>query len=286
MKAIHGGQAQTERIDAHKIAVLLRGGMLPQAYVDPAEMRATRHLLRRRMPLMRHRAGLRAPIPNTPSQYNLPQIGTKLAYKANRGGGAERLSEPAVQPSLAVDLTRIGSYARRRTALALELVTTAQGPGAQTVSRLRSSPGVGNILALVLLYASHDLHRFPRVQEVGSYGRLLKCAKESAGKRYGPAGAQIGTADRTGAFSEAAVLFWRNHPAGPKDLARLANTHGTGNAWTGLAPTRARAVDDMLRRAPAVDLDKFCSESGRGTREPDASLDAEGISLRNVLWQG
>src|SRR5215469_18884694 len=33
MKAIHGGKAKTDKIDAHKIAVLLRGGMLPQAYV-------------------------------------------------------------------------------------------------------------------------------------------------------------------------------------------------------------------------------------------------------------
>ena len=41
MKAIHGGKAKNDRIDAHKIAVLLRGGMLPQAYVYPAEMRAT-----------------------------------------------------------------------------------------------------------------------------------------------------------------------------------------------------------------------------------------------------
>ena len=31
MKAIHGGKAKNDRIDAHKIAVLLRGGMLPQA---------------------------------------------------------------------------------------------------------------------------------------------------------------------------------------------------------------------------------------------------------------
>jgi len=47
MKAIHGGKAKNDRIDAHKIAVLLRGGMLPQAYVYPAAMRATRDLLRR-----------------------------------------------------------------------------------------------------------------------------------------------------------------------------------------------------------------------------------------------
>ncbi len=42
MKAIHGGKAKNDRIDALKIATLLRGGMLPQAYVYPAGMRATR----------------------------------------------------------------------------------------------------------------------------------------------------------------------------------------------------------------------------------------------------
>jgi transposase len=31
MKAIHGGKAKNDKIDAQKIAVLLRGGMLPQA---------------------------------------------------------------------------------------------------------------------------------------------------------------------------------------------------------------------------------------------------------------
>src|SRR5437899_12993113 len=56
MKAIHGGKAKNDKIDAHKIAVLLRGGMVPQAYVYPAEMRATRALLRRRCPLVRKRA--------------------------------------------------------------------------------------------------------------------------------------------------------------------------------------------------------------------------------------
>jgi transposase len=47
-KAIHGGKAKNDKIDAHKIAGLLRGGRFPLAYVYPAEMRATRDLLRRR----------------------------------------------------------------------------------------------------------------------------------------------------------------------------------------------------------------------------------------------
>ena len=78
MKAIHGGKAKNDRIDAHKIAVLLRGGMIPQAYVYPAEMRSTRDLLRRRMHLMRQRAELLAHVQNTNHQYNLPDIGKKI----------------------------------------------------------------------------------------------------------------------------------------------------------------------------------------------------------------
>jgi hypothetical protein len=43
-KAIHGGKAQHDTRDAHKLAALWRGRMLPQASGSPAEMRATRDL--------------------------------------------------------------------------------------------------------------------------------------------------------------------------------------------------------------------------------------------------
>src|SRR6266571_7572930 len=95
-KAIHGGKAKNDNIDAQKMAVLRRGGMLPQAYVSPAALRATRDLLRRRMHLMRKRAALRAHIQHTHRQYNLPEIGKQLAYKANRDGVAARFPDPAL----------------------------------------------------------------------------------------------------------------------------------------------------------------------------------------------
>ena len=44
MKAIHGGKAKNDKIDSHKIAVLLRGGMIPVAYLYPPQMRSTRDL--------------------------------------------------------------------------------------------------------------------------------------------------------------------------------------------------------------------------------------------------
>ena len=58
MKAIHGAKAKNDKLDAFKIASLLRGGTLPMAYVYPPEMRATRDLLRRRLHLVLARRSL------------------------------------------------------------------------------------------------------------------------------------------------------------------------------------------------------------------------------------
>jgi hypothetical protein len=96
MQAIHGGKTKNDTIDAQNIAVLRRGGMLPQASVSPAAMRATRDLLRRRTHVMRTRAELLAHIHKTQSPYNLPEMGKKSADKAHREGVAERLPAPAV----------------------------------------------------------------------------------------------------------------------------------------------------------------------------------------------
>ena len=257
MKAIHGGKAKTDKIDAHKIAVLLRGGMLPQAYVYPAAMRATRDLLRRRIHLRRQRAELLTHVQHTNGQYNLPDLGNKIAYKANRAGVAERFTAPAVQKSIEVDLALIDSDDQLLRDLELAIVTMAKPHDANTLYLLQTLPGVGKILSLVLLYELHDIARFPRVQDFVSYGRLVKCAKESAGKRYGTSGTKIGNASLKWAFSEAAVLFLRNNPAGQKYLARIEKKHGQGKALTVLAHKLARAVYDMLKRGTAFSMDQF-----------------------------
>jgi transposase len=65
----------------------------------------------------------------------------------------------------------------------------------------KTIPGVGKILALVLLYEIENIGRFPRVQNFSSYCRLVKCAKESNGKKYGTSGKKIGNAQLRWAFS-------------------------------------------------------------------------------------
>jgi transposase len=242
MQAIHGGKAQNDRIDARKIAVLRRGGMSPQASVDPAEMRATRDLLRRRMPFMPKRAELLTHVQHTNSQYNVPEIGNKLAYKTQRTGGAERCPAPAVQTRIAVELTLVGHHDHLLREVELSVLTTAKQHDANTLYLLRTVPGIGEILRLVVRYAIPDLQRFPRGQDCLSYGRLVKWATEAAGKYYGTSGAKSGNTYLTWAVSEAAVLWLRTNPAGQKYLARLENQHGQGKALTGLAQTLARAV--------------------------------------------
>jgi Transposase len=133
MQAIHGGKAKNDTIDAHQIAVLLRGGMLPQASVYPAEMRATRDLLRRRMHLTRKRGELLAHGQNTNSQYNLPAIGKTIAYTTNRDGLAERVADPAVQKSSDVDLALIGFYDELLRDVELTIVNSAKPHDAHTL---------------------------------------------------------------------------------------------------------------------------------------------------------
>ena len=257
MKAIHGGKAKNDKIDSQKIAALLRGGMLPQAYVYPAQMRATRDLLRRRTHLMRKRSELLAHVQNTNSQYNLPEIGKKIAYKANRVGVAERFSDPAVQKTIEVDLALITYYDELLKTLELSILKTAKHHDAQTLYLLQTVPGIGKILSLVLLYEIHQIDRFPSVQDFVSYARLVKCAKESAGKRLGTSGKKIGNAHLKWAFSEATTLFLRNNPQGQQLLARLEKKHNKGKALTILAHKLARAVYYMLKRKTAFDMAMF-----------------------------
>jgi transposase len=232
MKAIHGGKAKNETIDAHTIAVLLRGGMLPQASVSPAEMRATRDRLRRRMPLARTRGVLLAHVHNTNSQDNLPAIGTNMAYKTHRDGVAERCADPAVHKSIDVDLALITSDDALLRDVALPIVTPAQHHDAQTLYLLQTVPGIGKILRRVLLDDIHQIDRVPRGQDFASSCRLVKCAKESAGQRSGTSGTKIGHAHLTWAFSAAAVLCLRDNPAGQKCLARLEKKQSKGKALT------------------------------------------------------
>jgi transposase len=257
MRAIHGGKAKNDRIDSHKIAALLRGGLIPQAYVYPRRMRATRDLLRRRNHLMHKRAELYAHIQNTASQYNLSDPLGRIATPQNRRGLIERFEHRCVQKNMAVDVALVDFYDPLLAELERYIEKTAHGHDPVSLALLRAIPGVGKILALVMLYEIEQVARFPRVQEFVSYCRLVKRAKASNGKRYGTSGKKIGNAHLKWAFSEAAVLFLKNNAPAQKYLAKLATRHGKGKALSILAHQLGRAVYCMLKNQVAFDQEKF-----------------------------
>jgi transposase len=116
---------------------------------------------------------------------------------------------------------------------------------------------MGKMLSLVLLYAIHDIRRLPSVQDFASYARLVKCRKDSGGKRLGTSGKKIGNAHLKWAFSEAATLCLRHHPEGQKLLERLEKQHDTGKALSILAHQLGRAIYDRLKRQIAFDRERF-----------------------------
>jgi transposase len=257
MKAIHGGKAKNDKLDSHKIAVLLRGGVLPQAYVYPAEMRATRDLLRRRLHLVRKRGQLLAHIQNTRHQYQLPAFGGRIAYAANRAGLSERFPDPSVRKSIDVDVALLDQYDTLINDLDGTLVREAKRHDADAFYRLRSVPGIGKILALTILYEVHDITRFDRVQEFASYARLVKCQKQSAGKTLGTSGAKMGNVHLKWAFSEAAVLFLCRNAEGKRLLAQIRKKHNKTKALSILAHKIGRAVYYMLARGTVFSMEKF-----------------------------
>jgi len=257
MKAIHGGKTKNDKIDSHKIAVLLRGGMIPMAYVYPEKMRATRDLLRRRNHLMRKRAELFAHIQNTNTQYNLSESFGCIAKPQNRNGIVEQFEHPAVQKSMAVDLEVVRTYDTILADLERTIIKLANHHDPVSYALLQSIHGVGRILGLIMLYEIEDIGRFPRVQDFASYSRLVRCSHESNGKKYGTHGNKIGNAHLKWAFSEAAVLFLKGNDPAKKYFDRLIHKHGKAKALSILAHKLGRAVYFMLKNKEAFDQEKF-----------------------------
>jgi transposase len=205
---------------------------------------------------MRSRSELLAHIQNTNAQYNRPPLGKQITARANRAGVAEGFTDPHVQQTITADLRSLDFYDQLLTDLELHITRTAREHDPHSFCLLRSIPGVGKILALVFLYEIHDIARFPRVQDFVSYARLVRCPKESAGKRVGAGNRKIGNVHLKWAFSEAACLFLRNNAPAQRYHTRLVNKHGKAKALAILAHKLGRAVYFMLRRREAFDPKK------------------------------
>jgi len=162
-----------------------------------------------------------------------------------------------VRNSVALDLALIDHYDELLPKLERHIRACAKGHDPKTFALLRSIHGADLVIPLVMLYEIHDIARFPRVQDFLSYCRLVKPARESAGKLQGHSGRKIGNAHLKWVFGELAITFLRANPRAQALHERLKKKHGKGKALSILAAKLARAVYFILSRGKVFDPDKF-----------------------------
>jgi transposase len=258
MKHIHQGKSKSDRIDAAKLAAMLRGGLFPLAYAYPRAKRQTRDLLRRRSFFVRRRAQLIAHVVNTNTQFNLPPLSKKLTYAANRTPELlDRFTDPSSRLMVAADLAMIDHYDEQIAALERYLVPHAKVDDPVTFGLLRTVPGIGPILGLILLYEIDDIGRFPEAGNFLSYARLVQCEHSSAGKVKGSGPKKMGNAHLKWAFSEAACLLIRAVPAVKGWVQRQEKKKGKRKALAILEAKIGRTVYHLWRKQVPFDLKRF-----------------------------
>ena len=258
MKHIHQGKSKSDKIDAGKLAAMLRGGLFPLAYAYPRAKRQTRDLLRRRSYFVRQRAQLIAHVVNTNTQFNLPPLSRKLTYAANRTPELrDRFTDPSTRLMVATDLAMIDSHDTRIAELERHLVQHARVDDPVTFGLLRTIPGIGLILGLTLLYEIEDIRRFPGAGNFLSYGRLVRCEHTSAGKVKGSGKKKVGNAHLKWAFSEAACLMIRAVPAAKSWIQRQEKKRGKRKALAVLEAKIGRTVYHLWRKQVPFDVKRF-----------------------------
>jgi transposase len=265
MKAIHGGKSKSDKIDSEKIAGLLRGGMFPVAYVYPGNMRSARDLLRRREYFVRHQAELFTHIKLTNYQYSFAKLENRLRSSSYRDSLPEQFLDASVKISIETDNLLADTFHTALLKIEAEIKKHAKNHDPVSLHLLKSIPGIGDILSLVILYEIQDINRFPSVGNFISYSRLVKCSHESAGKKTKGGHNKIGNSHLKWAFSEAAVLFLRNNEPAKKFHQKLVNKYGKAKALSIIAQKIGRTVFFMLKRKEPFSFNRFFKD---GVPEP------------------
>lgn len=257
IKAVHASKTKCDRKDAEAIARLLKGGNFPLAYAYPKERRALRDLLRARLRLVRQRAELYGHVHTARRQLNLPPLSNDVKYKSKRDGVLDGIDDACVRRRVEADLSLLEPLDTTIRRLEKDIELAAQPHYATEMAVLRSTPGVGLVIALTILLEIDTIERFDTRQQFCSYARLCGARQESAGKTVGSGNAKAGNAWLKWAFSEAAVLGAQKHERIAKYLDKLSGRLGKAKALSALAHKLGRAFYHMLHQKEVFDIDRF-----------------------------
>lgn len=178
-KAIAAARLKNDRVDAERLALLLRGDLLPRVWIPSMELREARELIRHRVSLVWLRTRVKNSLTSMLARRNLCPKSTKRWMSAP---GQRELAE--------LPLARIPQTIREDCFAMLRLldqqVRRIDDELAQrwkhdpTVQRLTTIPGIGPFIAIVLVLELGDIQRFPTAKHVASYTGLAPRVRGSA----------------------------------------------------------------------------------------------------------
>jgi transposase len=180
-KAIAAARLKNDRVDAERLALLLRGDLLPTVWIPSAPLREARELVRHRIQLVWVRGVIRNRLQAMLARRNLQPTSGKswLTQRGQRELQRLPLAETPsrIRADCAALLPTLDAQIRR---LDVELV--ARWGRDPRVQRLLTIPGIGPFIAIVLVLELGDIQRFAHAKQVASYVGLTPRTRGSAGR--------------------------------------------------------------------------------------------------------
>ena len=245
-----------DRDDAFHLAHLLQLGILPTGYIYPKKERAVRDLLRQRIRLVQQRTT------HVVIAKNLFARQMNLHVQTEILNGAKKEPWPVVEDARVA----MAIYAHRPIIDAINVeIKRIEGEVRRELKEnvlnrlLQSVPGIGPILAWIILLETGDIRRFAAVGNFTSYCRLVQGVKISNGKKKGETNERCGNANLSWAFHEAAHTAIRYLPAARSYYDRKLRQRNRMVAMKAISHKLARACYFIMRDGVPFDPDKLFS---------------------------
>jgi transposase len=220
LKAITWSKKKTDTWDAFTLAKLLRGRLIPEAYIYPYELRPVRDLVRERIHLVTKRATEYGAIHRTFLKYNIQGFDRNAVKHLSEKDMHDLYHHPLVRTKATMELQRIELLTEQIRLIEKALFERARQNS--TFSLLRTVPGIGDILALTILYEVGDINRFAHARAFCSYCRVVPGIHQSSGKSYRSPNSKQGNRYLKWSFSQAAIMAIRYYPEIRRLYERLA----------------------------------------------------------------
>jgi transposase len=267
LRAIAASKKKNDRVDAGKIADLLRADLLPECYMASERTRELRRVLRYRKMIVCQASRMKNKVAGLLMEVGEPYEKSRLHGKRYFRELLDSLEATPESVKYLMQLSRGTMETFQDIQRHLIGVLMRDHSLAERVERLKTIPGVGEIVALTWALEVDDVTRFGSVREAVSYCGLCSAQSSSAGKEYrGPISKQRNKHLQS-ALIEAAHLAPRWNP-------QLAAVHERESA----RGNRNRATLAVARKLVAYLMAVDKSGKPFEIREPQAASPEKRVS--------